>query len=356
MSEFNPIAAGEVQQILKMGGAIVGVLLLLILAFIVFRFGKLWIQAYMSGADVSWVSLIGMALRGVDAKSVVKAQVMTVQAGISIADGNRGNATASLEAHYLAGGDVERVILAIISAHRAGIDLRFDRAAAIDLAGRDVLEAVRTSIFPKVISCPDVEYTGNNSLSSIAKDGIELLTQVRVTVRTNLDQLIGGATEETIIARVGEGIISSIGSMSTYKEALANPNLISRNVLEQGIQSNTAYEIVSIDIASIDVGRNIGSRLQSEEAEADTRVARAEAEVRRADAIALEQEMKAKVTLQKAKLVLAESEIPAGLAEAFRSGQLKSLLSNNRTKKLKPTGTDGVILPFSKQPPNNEDE
>ena len=238
------------------------------------------------------------------------------------------------------------MILAIIAAHRAGIDLDFDRAAAIDLAGRDLQEAVRTSIFPKVIDCPDPKQSGNTQLSAIAKNGVELLTQVRVTVRTNLDQLIGGATEETIIARVGQGIVSTIGSMESHEEALTTPDRISRAVIEKGIQSNTAYEIVSIDIAVIDVGRNIGARLQSEQAEADTRVARATAEVRRANAIALQQEMNALVTANRAKLVRAEAEVPSGLAIALRAGQFHTPGSSDRVPDPVETVDPGPILKF----------
>ena len=269
-------------------------------------------------------SLVGMSLRNVKPETIVTAQVMASQAGLTISD-ERGMSTAALEAHYLAGGDVNRVILAIISANRAGIDLDFDRAAAIDLSGRDLAEAVRTSIFPKVIDCPDPGDSGSSpSLSAIAKNGIELLIRVRVTVRTNLDQLIGGATEKTIIARVGQGIVSTIGSMDSHEEALATPNLISEAVIDQSIESNTAYEIVSIDVATIDVGRNIGARLQTEQAEADTRVARASAEIRRAEAMALLAEMGALVTEKKADLILAESSVLSALAQAIRDGQFYS--------------------------------
>ena len=349
MNQLIPIAAVDIPTWLAIGGTIVVAILAIFAITVVFKYGGLWVQAYMSGADVSWISLIGMSLRRVDAVSIIKAQVMAVQAGITIAKG-RGNTTSILEAHYLAGGDVNRVTLSIIAANRAGIDLDFERAAAIDLAGRDLLEAVRTSIFPKVIDCPDPEYASNPTLSAIAKNGVELLTHVRVTVRTNLDQLIGGATEETIIARVGQGIVSTIGSMESHEEALATPDRISKTVLEQGIQSNTAYEIVSIDIATIDVGRNIGARLQSEQAEADTRVARAKAEMRRAEAIALEQEMKALLTAQRANFLLAEAEIPPTLAGAFRAGQLHTPAKSNLESALKPTGTEGPILKFPNSP------
>jgi uncharacterized protein YqfA (UPF0365 family) len=265
-----------------------------------------------------------MSLRKVNPATIVRAQVMARQAGLTIAT-EKGMSTSSLEAHYLAGGDVNRVILSIIAANRAGIDLDFDRAAAIDLSGRDLAEAVRTSIFPKVIDCPAVLTSDSlSSLSAIAKNGVELKVRVRVTVRTNMDQLIGGATEETIIARVGQGIVSTIGSMDSHEEALATPDRISKAVFDQGIQSNTAYEIVSIDVATIDVGRNIGARLQSEQAEADTRVARASAEKRRADATALLAEMTAEVTAKKAELILAEAGIPSALAQAFRDGQFQS--------------------------------
>ena len=305
-------------------GALIAFIGLLITALLAFKYGSLWLQARFSNADVTLTSLIGMSLRNVKPAMIVRAQVMASQAGLTIADG-RGMSTSSLEAHHLAGGDVHRVILAIIAANRAGIDLDFGRAAAIDLSGRDLAEAVRTSIFPKVIDCPDPHSVDSpSSLSAVTKNGIELLTRVRVTVRTNLDQLIGGATEQTIIARVGQGIVSTIGSLDSHEEALATPDRISKTVLDQGIQSNTAYEVVSIDVFTIDVGRNIGARLQSEQAEADTRVAQASAEMRRAEAIALLAEMNADVTAKKAELILAEARIPSALAQAFRDGQLDS--------------------------------
>jgi uncharacterized protein YqfA (UPF0365 family) len=311
----------EIPDWLMLAGFLIATGILLVAVLVAVKYGRLWLQAKMSNADVAITSLIGMSFRNVNPTTIVTAQVMASQAGLTIEHG-QGMSTASLEAHYLAGGDVKRVILAIIAANRAGIDLDFDRAAAIDLSGRDLAEAVRTSIFPKVIDCPDPNSSNSpSSLSAIAKNGIELLTRVRVTVRTNLDQLIGGATEETIIARVGQGIVSTIGSMDSHAEALAMPNRISKAVLDQGIQSNTAYEIVSIDVATIDVGRNIGARLQTEQAESDTRVARANAEIRRAEAIALLAEMSANVTAKKAELILAEAKIPSALAQAFRAGQ-----------------------------------
>jgi uncharacterized protein YqfA (UPF0365 family) len=224
----------------------------------------------------------------------------------------------------LAGGNVRRVVQALIVANRAKIDLDWDTAAAIDLAGRNVLEAVQTSVDPKVIDCPDARRTGRTTLDGVAKNGIQLRARARVTVRTNLAQLIGGATEETVIARVGEGIVSAIGSCETHSEVLANPMLIAKAVLDKSLDSQTAFEIVSIDIADIDVGDNIGARLQADQAEADMRVYRAKAEERRAMAVASEQEMKALTIENRAKLVLAEAEIPRAMAEAFRMGKLRA--------------------------------
>jgi uncharacterized protein YqfA (UPF0365 family) len=288
----------------------------------VFAYGKLWFQAYMSNADVSLLSLIGMGFRQVRPTVIVTAKIMATQAGLNI-NRRTGIGTDRLEAHYLAGGDVMKVITAIIAAQRAGIDLDFDKATAIDLAGRDVLDAVKTSVYPKVIDCPDPR-SGKSFLSAIAKDGVELRIKARVTVRTNLEQLIGGATEETVIARVGESIISSIGASEHHQDVLENPDRISKAVLQRGLDAHTAFEIVSIDIADIDVGDNIGARLQADQAEADTRVARANAERRRAEAIALEQENRAKVTENRALVVLAESEVPKAMAHAFRQGNLQS--------------------------------
>lgn len=296
--------------------------LFLLFALIAFAmYGKLWFQAYMSSADVSMMSLIGMGFRQVNSRVIVQAKIMAAQAGLDI-NRRTGISTQRLEAHYLAGGNVMNVIHAIIAAHRAGIDLDFDRAAAIDLAGRDVLDAVRTSVHPKVIDCPDPRRSTSDVLSAIAKNGVELRVKARVTVRTNILRLIGGATEDTVIARVGEGIITSIGSAETHEEVLANPNRISRAVLDRGLDNQTAFEIVSIDIAHVVVGENIGARLQADAAEADTRVARAKAEQRRAEAIAAEQEMKAKVSENRAKLVEAEAQVPMAMADAFRKGNL----------------------------------
>lgn len=284
-------------------------------------YGPLWFQAYMSQAGVSLIELIGMSFRQVNSRVIVKAKIMAAQSGLNI-DRKEGISTKRLEAHYLAGGNVMAVMHAIIAAQRAQIALDFDRAAAIDLAGRDVVEAVRTSVSPKVIDCPDPRRSGKSTLSAIAKNGIELRVRAKVTVRTSLEQLIGGATEETVIARVGECIISAIGSSDTHTRVLENPDLITRAVLDRNLDAQTAYAIISIDIADIDVGENIGARLQNDQAEADTRVARAKAEQRRAEAVATEQENKAKVVLNRAKLVLAEAEVPKSMAQAFRAGSL----------------------------------
>lgn len=293
------------------------VTLFLVIAF--FAFGSLWVQALAAGAKVSIFSLVGMYFRQVKAPVIVHAKIMAAQAGLDIQSA-KGIQTNHLEAHFLAGGNVMNVTQAIIAAHRAGIDLDFDRAAAIDLAGRDVQDAVRTSVHPKVIDCPDPRRSGKATLSAIARDGVELRVRTRVTVRTNLEQLIGGATEETIIARVGESIISSIGSSESHQQVLENPDLISKTVLRRGLDSQTAFQIVSIDIADIDVGDNIGARLRADQAEADVRVARAFAEQRRAEAIATEQENRASVSENRASLIIAEAEVPKAMALAFKRG------------------------------------
>ncbi|HZZ26952.1 MAG TPA: flotillin-like protein FloA [Pirellulales bacterium] len=300
----------------------------LVFLLLVLTYGKLWFQAYMSNARVSLLTLVGMSLRKVDARVIVQAKIMALQAGVGT-DPQTGITTRRLEAHYLAGGDVPRVIRAIIAAHRADIDLDFDRAAAIDLAGRDVLDAVQTSVNPKVIDCPDPNTSRKSTLSAIAKNGVELKVKARVTVRTNLQQLIGGATEETIIARVGEGIITAIGSSESHLSVIENPDRISKAVLERGLDANTAFQIVSIDIADCDPGENIGARLQADQAEADTRVARAKAEERRAIAIAREQEMKAAVQENRALVLQAETQVPVAMAHAFRTGNLHGKTSDN---------------------------
>ena len=299
----------------------IGAFFLVLFGFVVvFLFGKyfkLWLRAFVTRARISPFTLIFMSLRKVNPTFIVDAKISAVQAGLT------GISTAGLEAHYLAGGNVQRVVRALIAAHRARIELDWDIASAIDLAGRDVLEAVRTSVDPKVIDCPDPRH-GRTTLDGVAKDGIQLKARARVTVRTNLTQLVGGATEETVIARVGEGIVSAIGSSETHKVVLANPALIAQTVLRKSLDSQTAYEIVSIDIADIDVGDNVGARLQADQAEADMRVARARAEERRAEAVALEQEMQARTQENRAKVVLAEAEIPKAMAEAYSNGSLRA--------------------------------
>jgi len=311
---------------LIVGGAAL-VVFAIVMVIVVLVYGNLWFQAYMSSARVSLWDLVGMSFRQVNARLIVQAKIMAMQAGIG-SDKEMGITTRRLEAHYLAGGNVMNVIRALIAAHRADLDLNFDRAAAIDLAGRDVLDAVRTSVYPKVIDCPDPSRSQKSTLGAIAKNGVELRVRARVTVRTNLKRLIGGATEETIIARVGEGIITAIGSSDTHLLVLENPDKISKAVLERGLDAQTAFEIVSIDIADIDVGENIGARLQADQAEADTRVARAKAEERRALALAREQEMMAEVARNRAQVVLAEAQVPLAMAGAFRQGQLEAVRHN----------------------------
>jgi uncharacterized protein YqfA (UPF0365 family) len=307
-----------------LGTAVVALLVASLLGVLFAKWGSYWIQAYMSGADVSMASLIVMTFLKIDHRMIVTAKIMVRQAGLPI-DRESGMSTARLQAHALAGGDVMNVVKALIAAHRAEINLDFDRASAIDLAGRDVLRAVQTSVSPRVIHCPANDGHGKKTLSAVAKNGVELLVGARVTVRTNLEQLIGGATEETIIARVGQGIITAIGSAQSHMDVLEMPSKISAGAMAHGLDANTAFTIVSIDVADIDVGENIGARLQSDQADADIRIARAMAEIRRAEAIAQEQKMKAKVAENQAAFVRAEAEVPAALADAFRSGQLGKL-------------------------------
>lgn len=305
-------------QLAVTGGILIALFMLLVFAVVFVKYFKIWLQAYVTRARVSMFALIAMSFRKVNAKVIVESKIMAVQAGLE------SISTQALEAHYLAGGNVRRVIQALIVAHRAKIDLDWDTASAIDLAGRNVLEAVQTSVDPKVIDCPDPRRTGRSTLDGVAKNGIQLKARARVTVRTNLAQLIGGATEETIIARVGEGIVSAIGTCESHKDVLANPMLIAKAVLDKSLDSQTAFEIVSIDIADIDVGDNVGARLQADQAEADVRVARAHAEERRAMAVAMEQEMKALTQENRAKLVLAEAEIPRAIADAYKMGNLRA--------------------------------
>jgi len=286
---------------------IIGVILLLMI-FLYFIPVNLFITAYFSGVKVKiFKDLVGMRLRKVPPVVIVRSQITATKAGL-VMD------MAKLEAHYLANGNVIKVVNALISANKANLDLSFEKAAAIDLAGRDVLEAVRMSVLPKVIQTPLV--------AAVAKDGIQLKATAMVTVRANIERLVGGATEQTILARVGEGIVSTIGSSATHKAVLENPDSISKVVLSKGLDAGTAFEILSIDIADVDVGTNIGAILQTDQAEADLKVARAKAEERRAAAVALEQEMKAEVVKMNAKVVEAEAEVPRAIAEAFRSGNL----------------------------------
>lgn len=279
-----------------------------------FKFFGLWFRALLSGAAVGLGKLIGMWLRHVNPGIIVDARIMLSKAGIDVD-------SDMLETHFLARGNVIRVSEALVAANKANIPLPFQRAAAIDLAGRDVLEAVKTSVNPKVIDCPDAS-KGKMTIDAVAKDGIQLQVKARVTVRANIERLVGGATEETIIARVGEGIVTTIGSSESYKAVLENPDQISKRVLGKGLDAGTAFEILSIDIADIDVGANIGAKLQADQAEADMRRFQAEAEKRRAAAQALEQEMLALVQENRAKVVLAEAEIPLAISEAFKKGQL----------------------------------
>ncbi len=289
-------------------------LVVLVLVIVVANFFMLWLQALFARARVSMGQLIGMKLRKVDPRVIVLSKVRAVQAGLDVT-------TSDMETHYLSGGRVPNVITALIAANRANIELTWQTATAIDLAGRDILDAVQTSVNPKVIDCPNPA-SGRSTVDAVSKDGIQVKAKARVTVRANIAQLIGGATEETIIARVGEGIVTTIGSAVTYKEVLENPDQISQRVLEKGLDAGTAFEILSIDIADVDVGENIGAKLQADQAEADKRRFQAEAEKRRAMAMAREQEMQALVQENRAKVVLAEAEIPKAMAEAFRSGHL----------------------------------
>ena len=283
-------------------------------AAIFLKFFGLWFRALLSGAHISIGRLVGMWIRRVKGRIIVDSRIMLTKGGINV-DSDQ------LETHHLAGGDVIRVSKALIAANKANIPLDFKRAAAIDLAGRDVLDAVKTSVNPKVIDCPNPE-KGRGTIDAVAKDGIQVRAKARVTVRANIERLVGGATEETIIARVGEGIVTTIGSAASYKDVLENPDKISKTVLQKGLDAGTAFEILSIDIADVDVGENIGAKLQADQAEADKRRFQAVAEQRRAAAKAREQEMIALVQENRAKVVLAEAEIPKAIADAFRQGNM----------------------------------
>ncbi|MGI6726283.1 MAG: flotillin-like protein FloA [Christensenellales bacterium] len=288
-------------------GIVVIVVVLLFLVFFRYVPIGLWIRARASGVPLTIFTLIGMRLRRISPQRLVDTLIMSSKAGLNLT-------VNQLEKHFLAGGNIERVVKSLVSAQQAGIKLTFEQACAIDLAGRDVLQAVQMSVIPKVIESPPV--------AAIAKDGIELRAKAKVTVRTNIQQLVGGAGEETVMARVGEGIVTTIGSSQTHKEVLENPDLISRTVLDKGLDAGTAFEILSIDIADVDVGRNIGAQLQMDQAEADRRIAQARAEERRAMAVAREQEMKAEVQEMRAKVVAAEAEVPLAMADALRTGKL----------------------------------
>lgn len=292
------------------GAIIIGIavlIIILVILFFTFIPVGLWMTAYFSGVKISIGTLIGMRLRRVVPSRIVNPLIKATKAGLTIE-------VDKLEAHYLAGGNVNTLVDALIAAQRANIPLEFERAAAIDLAGRDVLEAVQVSVNPKVIETPQIV--------AVAKDGIEVIAKARVTVRANIERLVGGAGEETIIARVGEGIVTTVGSSNSHKEVLENPDSISQTVLDKGLDSGTAFEILSIDIADVDIGRNIGAKLQAEQAEADKRIAQAKAEERRAMAVAKEQEMKAEVQAMKAKVVEAEAEVPLAIAHALKEGNI----------------------------------
>lgn len=301
----------------------------------------LWITAYFSGVKIGIFSLIGMRLRRVQPRKIVAPLIKATKAGLDLN-------TDKLEAHFLAGGDVNSVVDALIAAQRAEINLNFERAAAIDLAGRQVLQAVQVSVNPKVIETPKI--------AAVAKDGIEVMVRARVTVRANIERLVGGAGEETIIARVGEGIVTTVGSSETHKKVLENPDLISKTVLQKGLDAGTAYEILSIDIADVDIGRNIGAQLQMDQADADKRVAQAKAEERRAMAVAKEQEMKAEVQEMRAKVIEAEAEVPKALSKALREGNLGAMDYYNMKNVISDTTMREEISKINKDEAYKEDE
>ena len=293
---------------------IVAVLIVVVMIAVVANFLMLWLQALTSGARVTFWALIGMKIRKVDPRTIVLTRIQSVKAGLNVS-------TDQLETHYLSGGHVRNVVNALIAANRARIALPWDTACAIDLAGRDILDAVNTSVNPKVIDCPNPQM-GRATIDAVAQDGIQLRAKARVTVRANIARLVGGATEETIVARVGEGIVTTIGSATSHKAVLENPDNISKTVLGKGLDAGTAFEILSIDIADIDVGENIGAKLQADQAEADKRRFQAEAEKRRAMAVAQEQEFRAEIEKNRALVVLAEAEVPKAMADAFRQGNM----------------------------------
>ena len=304
----------ETGDIVVIGIVLVSIVVLLVIFILVFNFIGLYVRALVSGARVSFIDLIGMRLRKVNPELIINSRIQASRAGLHIPQ-------AEMESHVLARGDLLRVINAMIAANKANIDLAWDNARAIDLAGRDILDAVQTSVNPKVSDVPSAAM-GRNTIDAVARDGIQLKVKARVTVRTNIKRLVGGATEETIIARVGEGIVTAIGSANNYGAVLENPDHISKAVLNKGLDANTAFEILSIDIADIDVGENVGAKLIAEQAESEKKRYQAEAEKRRAMAVALEQENIAKVAENRALVVLAEAEVPRAMADAFRNGNL----------------------------------
>lgn len=321
-------------------GSLIVIAIALIILSILFSFVPigLWISAMAAGVQIGIFNLVGMRLRRVPPVRIVGPLIKAVKAGLN-------TEVNQLEAHYLAGGNVDRVVNALIAAQRAEIPLSFERAAAIDLAGRNVLEAVQMSVNPKVIETP--------TIAAVAKDGIEVKVKARVTVRANIDRLVGGAGEETIIARVGEGIVTTVGSSESHKQVLENPDSISQTVLSKGLDSGTAFEILSIDIADVDVGRNIGAQLQTDQAEADTRIAQARAEERRAMAVAFEQEMKAQVQEMRAKVVEAEAEVPRALSDALRQGKLGVMDYHNMRNIMADTQMRDSISKISKKDDNS---
>ncbi|AGK54969.1 flotillin-like protein FloA [Bacillus sp. 1NLA3E] len=322
---------------------IIAIVLGIIVLAVLFTFVPvmLWVSALAAGVKVSIFTLVGMRLRRVTPSRVINPLIKAHKAGINVT-------TNQLESHYLAGGNVDRVVNALIAAHRANIELPFERCAAIDLAGRDVLDAVQMSVNPKVIETPFI--------AGVAMNGIEVKAKARITVRANIERLVGGAGEETVVARVGEGIVSTIGSSESHKKVLENPDLISQTVLSKGLDAGTAFEILSIDIADVDIGKNIGAELQTEQAEADKKIAQAKAEERRAMAVALEQEMKAKVQEMRAKVVESEATVPLALAEALREGNIGVMDYMNYQNISADTDMRGSIGKMSgDQKPNDKD-
>jgi uncharacterized protein YqfA (UPF0365 family) len=328
-------AAGDSIRVIGVALLVIVILVAFVFFLLFLKFFRLWLQAKLSRADVKFSELIGMWLRKVDIRTIVLSKITAIQAGLTLT-------TTDLESHFLAGGRVPNVVRALVAANRANIDLSLKTATAIDLAGRDILEAVQTSVNPKVIDCPDPAKS-RGTIDAVAQDGIQLKAKARVTVRANIERLIGGATQETIIARVGEGIVTTIGSAITYKSVLENPDDISKSVLSKGLDAGTAYEILSIDIADVDVGENVGAQLQAAQAEADMRRAKAEAEKRRAMAVAREQEMRALVVENEAK-------VPLAMAEAFKKGNL-GIMDYYRMKNIMADTSmrDSIAKPKKKQ-------